>query len=135
MQRLDRLTLEEARMTGTTTLEVVCDLLKNMKMVMDGAQDLLIDSLGCTKYSLSYLDRSVLMDDVRRALGVFVSLSTLSLLTVLAVDMQQVASNINKSRRVFNPDSRLSSALANMSYQVMSYSEKFDGGCPHLIRP
>jgi len=56
------------------------------------------------------------MDDVRRALGVFVSLSTLSLLTVLAVDMQQVASNINKSRRVFNPDSRLSSALANMAY-------------------
>jgi len=37
LQRLDRLTLEEARMTGTTTLEVVYDLLKNMKMVMDGA--------------------------------------------------------------------------------------------------
>jgi len=32
-------------MTGTTTLEVVCDLLKNMKMVMDGAQDFLIDFL------------------------------------------------------------------------------------------
>ena len=45
LQRLDRLTLEEARMTGTTTLEVVCDLLKNMKMVMDGAQDFLIDFL------------------------------------------------------------------------------------------
>ncbi|KAH9961507.1 hypothetical protein BC827DRAFT_1341818 [Russula dissimulans] len=79
LKRLDRLTLEEARMTGTTTLEVVYDLLKNMKMVMD--------------------DKSVLMDDVRRALGVFVSLSTLSLLIVVAVDIQQVASNMNKLRR------------------------------------
>jgi len=56
------------------------------------------------------------MDDVRRALGVFVALSTLPLLTVLAVDMQQVASNVNKSKRVFHPDSPLSSAMANMAY-------------------
>ena len=105
LRRLDRLTLEEARVTGTTTLNVVYDLLKNMKMAMDGALDFLIDSLLCTKNSLCYLDRSVLMDDIRRALGVFVSLSTLSLLTVFAVDMQQVASNMNKFRRVFNPNS------------------------------
>jgi len=45
LQRLDRLTLEEARMTGTTTLEVVCDLLKNMKMVMHGAHHFITDSL------------------------------------------------------------------------------------------
>jgi len=38
-------------MTGTTTLEVVYDLLKNMKMGMDGAHDLLIDSLCCANYS------------------------------------------------------------------------------------
>ncbi|KAH9956089.1 hypothetical protein BC827DRAFT_1157944 [Russula dissimulans] len=56
LRRLDRLTLEEARMTGTTTLEVVYDLLKNTRMVMD--------------------DKSVLMDDIRRTLGVFVALST-----------------------------------------------------------
>jgi hypothetical protein len=62
------------------------------------------------------LDKSVLMDDVRRALGVFVSLSTLSLLIVVAVDIQQVASNMNKLRRVFNPDLRLSSVMANMAY-------------------
>ena len=59
-------------MTGTTTLEVVYDLLKNMKMSMDGTQDLLIISLRCTKYSPSHLDRSVLMDDIRRTLGMFV---------------------------------------------------------------
>jgi len=102
-------------MTGTTTLEVVYDLLKNIKMVMDGVQDLLIHSLRYTKYSLSHLDRSVLMDDIRCTLGVFVSLSTLSLLTVVAVEMQQVANNMNKSRRVFNPDSRLSSAMVNIA--------------------
>src|SRR5712672_1508636 len=105
LRRLDRLTLEEARVTGTTTLNVVYDLLKNMKMAMDGALDFLIDSLLCTKNSLCYLDRSVLMDDIRRALGAFISLSTLLLLTVFAVDLQQVASNMNKFRRMFNPDS------------------------------
>jgi len=39
LRRLDRLTLGEALMTGTATLEVVYDLLKNMKMVMDGVHD------------------------------------------------------------------------------------------------
>jgi hypothetical protein len=94
-------------MTGTTTLQVVYDILKNMTMVMDGAQDLLIDSPRCTEYLRSHLDRSVLMDDIRRILGAFVALSTLSLLTGVAVDIQQIASNTNKSQRVFNPDSRL----------------------------
>jgi len=121
-------------MTGTTTLEVVYDLLKNMKMVMDGVYDLFIDSLRCAKYSFIYLDKSVLMDDIRRTLGVFVSLSMLSLLTVVAVDMQQVANNMNKWRRVFSSDLRLW-AMANMAYQVMNYRKKFDGGCLHRIHP
>jgi len=132
---LDRLTLEEAQMTGTTTLEVVYDLLKNMKMIMDGAQDSIISSLHCNKYFFSHLDRSMLMDDIRRTLGVFVSLSTSSVLTVVAVDMQQVASTMNKSRRVFNPDSRLSSVMANMAYKVINYRKKFDGGCLRPTHP
>jgi hypothetical protein len=41
LQRLDRLTLDEARMTGTETLQVVHALVKNMKLVMDGTQPLL----------------------------------------------------------------------------------------------
>jgi|SRR5712671_5430421 len=82
-----------------------------------------------------HIDKSVLMDDIHGALGVFVTLSTLSLLTVVAVGMQQVTSNMNKLIRMFNPDSRLSSAMANMAYQVMSYRKRFDGGCLHLIRP
>ena len=38
VQRLDRLTQAEARMTVAQTLEVVHGLVKNMKVVMDGTQ-------------------------------------------------------------------------------------------------
>jgi hypothetical protein len=38
LQRLDRLTQEEARMTVAHTLEVVHGLFDNLKEVMDGAQ-------------------------------------------------------------------------------------------------
>ena len=41
LQRLDRLTVDEARMTGTETLQVVHGLLSNMKLVMNGTQLLL----------------------------------------------------------------------------------------------
>jgi hypothetical protein len=41
LQRLDRLTVDEARMTGTETLLVVYGLLSNMKLVMNGIQLLL----------------------------------------------------------------------------------------------
>ena len=44
LQRLDRLTQEEARTTAAQTLEVVYGLMKNMKVVMDGTNDLLINS-------------------------------------------------------------------------------------------
>ena len=36
LQRLDRLTAEESRITATQTMEVVYGLFKNMKVVMDG---------------------------------------------------------------------------------------------------
>ncbi len=38
LQRLDRLTQEEGRMTVTQTLEVVHGLVNNVKVVMNGAQ-------------------------------------------------------------------------------------------------
>jgi hypothetical protein len=37
LQRLDRLTQEEARMTATNTLEVVHELFNNLKEVINGA--------------------------------------------------------------------------------------------------
>jgi hypothetical protein len=41
LQRLDRLTQEEAQTTATQTLDVVYGLVKNIKVVMDGARSLL----------------------------------------------------------------------------------------------
>ena len=38
LQRLDRLTQEEARITAAQTLEVVYGLIQNMRVVMDGEQ-------------------------------------------------------------------------------------------------
>jgi len=42
LERLDRLTQEEARTTAAQTFEIVHGLVKNMKVVMDGAQGMLI---------------------------------------------------------------------------------------------
>jgi hypothetical protein len=36
VQRLDRLTLDEARMTAAQTLEVVCGLIQNISVVKEG---------------------------------------------------------------------------------------------------
>ena len=36
LQRLDRLTLDEARITAAQTFDVVCGLFQNMRVVMDG---------------------------------------------------------------------------------------------------
>ena len=36
LQRLDRLTQEEALITAAQTLDVVCGLFQNMRVVMDG---------------------------------------------------------------------------------------------------
>ena len=41
LQRLDRLTTDEARMTVTQTLEVVYGLVNNVKLVMDSKPGLL----------------------------------------------------------------------------------------------
>jgi hypothetical protein len=40
LQRLDRLTQEEAKTTATQTLELVYGLVENIKAVMDGARGL-----------------------------------------------------------------------------------------------
>jgi hypothetical protein len=41
LQRLDRLTLDEARTTTAQSLEAIYSLVQNMRMVMDGEQVLL----------------------------------------------------------------------------------------------
>jgi hypothetical protein len=37
LDRLDRLTLEESKMTATQTLDVVCRLVNEIQVVMEGA--------------------------------------------------------------------------------------------------
>ena len=49
LQRLDRLTQEEAKTTATQTLEVVYGLVKNIKAVMSGACSFII-SLCCIEH-------------------------------------------------------------------------------------
>ena len=45
LQRLDRLSLDEARTTAAQSLESIYGLVQNMRMVMDGEQVLLCLSL------------------------------------------------------------------------------------------
>ena len=47
LQRLDRLTQEEAKTTATQTLELVHGLVKNIKSVMNGARGLPVSSPCC----------------------------------------------------------------------------------------
>ena len=72
LQRLDRLTMEESRMTATQTMEVVYGLFNNMKVVMDGTETLLDISLTeCSLFVL--LDGKASIENIREALGMISS--------------------------------------------------------------
>jgi hypothetical protein len=68
LQRLDRLTVDEARMTGTETLQVVYGLLSNMKLVMNGTQPILC-VLSTTHYIVVRIDNKASTDGLQQALG------------------------------------------------------------------
>ena len=68
LERLDRLTQEEARTTATQTLEVVYGLMKNIKVVMDGA---LTFPVLMMLYKCCPSDGNVVMDAVHQTLGMF----------------------------------------------------------------
>jgi hypothetical protein len=68
LQRLDRLTQDEARITVVQTLGVVHDLVGNVKEIMEGAQ--------CFALLVAYIslrlvpsDRDASMDGIRNNLG------------------------------------------------------------------
>jgi hypothetical protein len=67
LHRLDRLTLDEARMTGTETLQIVHGLVSNMKLVMGGTR-LLLCSLLMVHRTVE-IDGTRSMDDIWHALG------------------------------------------------------------------
>ena len=75
LQRLDRLTQEEAKTTATQTLEVVYGLVKNIKVVMDGAPSLSFLYAGIERWPQ---DGSVLMGEVHQTLGMSCSKDTFS---------------------------------------------------------
>ena len=71
LQRLDRLTLDEARMTGAQTLHVIHGLVNSMKMVMDGMQPIpacrgLLIRLVCTDSKGSTSDMRQALIDINR---------------------------------------------------------------------
>ena len=71
LQRLDRLNHEEARTTAAQTLEVVYGLVKNMKVVMNGA--LHVPSLRSTMLNICFTGGKTSTEDIRQALGVYLS--------------------------------------------------------------
>ena len=59
LERLDRLTREEAQTTATQTLELVYGLVKNIRVVMDGAHDLLASSPCCINRRIPSRERRI----------------------------------------------------------------------------
>jgi len=70
LQRLDRLTLDEARTTAAQSLEAIYGLVQNMRMLMDGEQVPLRLSITHRLMS-SFLDGKAMADGVKEALGTF----------------------------------------------------------------
>lgn len=81
LQRLDRLTDDEARMTGTETLQVVHGLVTNMKLIIDGTQ-LPLFSLWMAHGTVIRIDGRTSMDNIRQALGMFLLREMVAILTV-----------------------------------------------------
>ena len=67
LRRLDRLTLDEARMTGTETLQVVHGLVDHLKIVIGGTQLLLCRLL--IAHRTFRIDGTTSMQDIWQALG------------------------------------------------------------------
>ena len=67
LQRLDRLTTEESRMTATQTMEVVNGLFKNMRVVMDGTEMLL--GISFSVPTVCPLDGKASIENIHDALG------------------------------------------------------------------
>ena len=72
LQRLNRLTQDEAKLTAAQILEVVHGLVQNMKVVTDGEQiHLACHPLGVN--CRSFLDGKASLECVRNSLGMFLS--------------------------------------------------------------
>lgn len=82
LQRLDRLTFDEARTTAAQTLKVVHGLVQSMTIVMDGEYILVACGLLFDEFYF-LLDGKASFSTVRQALGTFVSNKPVPYLTKL----------------------------------------------------
>ena len=71
LHRLDRLTVDEARMTGTETLQVVHGLMSHLKVVIGGMQLSLPWFL--IAHRPAWIDGATSMQDIWQALGMLVT--------------------------------------------------------------
>jgi len=80
LHRLERLTLNEARMTGTETLQVVHGLMSNLKLVIGGTQ-LSLHQLLIAHRSV-WIDGTTSMQEIWQSLGMLDMRSVSTRLTV-----------------------------------------------------
>jgi hypothetical protein len=99
LQRLDRLTQDEARTTASETLKVIYGLVQNMTEVMNGEQ---IHIAWLIVYrTSSSLDGRGSIDGVREALGMFRWQQASSVCHWALEILHEMASAKNKSKRQF----------------------------------
>jgi hypothetical protein len=99
LHRLDRLTLDEARTTAAQTLEVVYFLVNNLREVMNGEWILLCRLLSA-EHPISQ-DGQASTDGIQKALGLFFRREQATSPDHILEMMQQLASDVNSSRRQF----------------------------------
>jgi hypothetical protein len=76
LQRLDRLTQDEARMTVTQTLGVVHRLVGHVRVVMEGMQRLHDLDIFLSACCILVLDGRASTDSIRQALGKCLTMNT-----------------------------------------------------------
>ena len=70
VHRLDRLTLEESKITAAQTLDVVCRLVNKMQVVMEGTHDASSISMStCVIRDYNLVDGKTSTDDIRQTLS------------------------------------------------------------------
>jgi hypothetical protein len=99
LQRLDRLTQDEARTTAAQTLEVVYGLLQNMRVVIDGKRiDLGYEPLAVDHSTLQTARHRLTVSGV--PLVRFIENNNLVFVSDSALElMQEITSEMNKSKR------------------------------------
>ena len=81
LERLDRLTRDEARTTAAQTLEVVYGLIQNMRVVMDG-ESTTLRPVSDSSLIICHSDGKASADGIRDALGTFVGEKKLSVFLI-----------------------------------------------------